>query len=116
MAKREKVLAGMDHGSKDRLAVATRAVQSRPAVRVECPGEGDVIARPFYTFKIAAMPGADRVEVSIDQGGWLPCREALGFWWHDWSGFDKGEHKLAARSRMGDGLSTNSASRRFSVD
>jgi hypothetical protein len=115
MAKRTKVLAGMDHCSTDKPAVPSRAMQSRPAVRVECPSEGDVIALPSYTFKIAATSGVEAMEVSIDQGDWVPCREAAGFWWYDWSGFDKGEHELAARSRLG-GVSANSGPRLFTVN
>jgi hypothetical protein len=116
MTKRMRTLAGMDHGSHDNHTEKARAAQSRPTVRVECPGEGDVIARPSYTFKIAAMAGAEGVEVSIDRSRWMPCREALGLWWFDWSGFGRGEHELVARTRMGDDLATQSPPRRFSVD
>jgi|SRR5579859_6179253 len=93
-----------------------KAVQSRPAVQVEFPGEGDVIARPFYSFQISTTPGVEGVEVSIDKGAWMPCREALGLWWYDWSDFGAGDHELAARIRVGKGLSANSAPRRFSVE
>ena len=117
MAKRNvKATIGLDHGSNDGLAEKARAIQSRPAVRVECPGAGDVIARPSYTIKVAATSGVAGVDVSIDQGDWMPCREALGFWWFDWNGFDKGEHELSARSRMGDGLTANAVPRLFSAD
>ena len=116
MARHNKESAVIDHGAIGNHDGAARALQSRPAVRVECPGEGDVIARPSYTFHIAAMPGAGGVEVSIDQGNWMPCREALGIWWYDWSGFDKGEHQLVARIRKGSGIKTSSELRRFSVD
>ena len=91
------------------------AVQSRPAVRVEYPGEGEAIARKSYTFHIAASPGTVGVEISIDGGGWIPCREALGLWWCDWSAFEKGDHELAARARRSDGISIDSAPRRFSA-
>jgi hypothetical protein len=115
MAKRMKATAGMDHGKNDNRGDEILAVQSRPAVSVECPGEGDAIARPSYTFKISATYGVDGVEVSIDQGEWLPCRESLGFWWYDWSGFDAGEHELTARSSLANGMTTNSAPRLFTA-
>jgi hypothetical protein len=85
-------------------------------VRVEYPSEGAVIARPSYAFHIAATPGAAGVEVSIDEGDWMPCREAVGLWWYDWSGFENGEHELTARAHMGGGISTRSAPRRFLVE
>lgn len=116
MGKRNKDSAVMADSTNIDQNDKARAVQSRPALRVVCPSEGDVVARPSYTFHIAAASGADGVEVSIDQGDWIPCREALGLWWYDWSGFDKGDHEIGARSRMGDGISINSAPRRFSVD
>jgi hypothetical protein len=93
-----------------------RTVRSRPAVRVEFPGEDEAIARKPYTFHIAASPGTVGVEVSIDRGVWVSCREALGLWWCDWTGFEKGDHELIARARMVDGITADSAPRRFSAD
>jgi hypothetical protein len=115
MAKRTKVPVGTDHGSEDKPVVPARVKQSLPAVRVVCPSEDEVIAPPSYTFKIAATPWVDSMEVSIDQGDWMPCREALGFWWYDWSGFDKGEHEVMARSCTGT-LPPASAPRLFTVN
>lgn len=92
--------------------VKARAVQSRPAVAIDCPCEGETVARPFYTIKIAA-DSTTGVEVSIDQGDWMPCREALGLWWFDMSGFDAGEHEVIARTDLGNGLMVSSAPRHF---
>lgn len=111
MAKRNKTSAAALDGMNDQIRAAT----SRPAVRVECPREGEAIAGPCYSFHIAAAPGTMGVEVSVDQGGWMPCREALGLWWFDWSGFDKGDHELTARALIGDGISASSSPRLFSA-
>ncbi|MDP3544486.1 MAG: hypothetical protein Q8T11_18630 [Elusimicrobiota bacterium] len=92
-----------------------RAVPSRPGVRVECPGEGEEIAGTTYSFHIAAAPGTLGVEISIDQGEWLPCREALGLWWYDWTGFSKGGHQAAARAFVGEGIMASSSPRLFSA-
>jgi hypothetical protein len=90
--------------------------QSRPAVRVEYPRLGEVIVPPSYTLRIStASRPTDAVEVSIDHGAWLPCREGLGLWWYDWSGFSEGEHELTARVRTADGICAASAPCRFSV-
>jgi hypothetical protein len=116
MAKHDKdSLTMIDHTgikSNDRSKVAP----SRPALHIEFPREGEVIARPSYTFKIEATSKAEGMEVSIDKGAWMACREALGMWWYDWSGFEAGDHELEARNRMGEGISTISAPRRFSVE
>lgn len=93
-----------------------KTAQSRPAVLVEFPAEGDIVAGPYYTFQISTVPGSNGVEVSIDKGDWKPCREALGLWWHDWSGYEKGAHELTARTRTGDGIAISSGPRRFLVE
>ncbi len=116
MAKRMKMDAALDHGSNDNHAEIPQAVPSRPAARVECPREGEIVSPPSYTFRIAATPGADHVVVSIDQGVWKPCREALGVWRYDWSGYGKGRHDLVARCRRGGAIATYSDLRRFSVE
>lgn len=115
MAKRNKIPAAMLDGVNGEHNDMRMAVPSRSAVRVECPREGEVIAQSDYAFHIVAAPGVMGVEVSIDQGGWAPCREALGLWWYDWSGYDKGDHELAARARISGGISVSSSPRRFTV-
>ena len=115
MAKRNKNSSAMLDGANGKHNEMRMAAPSRPAVRVHCPSEGEVVAQPAYAFHIAATPGAEGVEVSIDQGAWMSCREALGLWWYDWSGFDKGEHELVARARISDGISTSSSPRLFTV-
>lgn len=66
---------------------------------VEYPQQDEAITSPQYTFRIGAPAGAAGVEVSIDQGPWLACRNVAGFWWYDWSGYDDGEHEISARTR-----------------
>lgn len=106
MAKRNKT-------AKEK--VKTPTVRSGPAVRVEYPQEGELLGRPYYTFRIGTIPEANNVEVSIDQGDWKPCRESLGLWWYDWTDYAEGEHILIARTRIGHDISAISAPRRFKV-
>ena len=91
---------------------------SRPAVRVEYPRQGEAIARPSYTLRVAVPPGEgiDVVEVAIDGGPWLACREGLGLWWYDWSGYAPGEHEVAARTRLPGGTYAAAAPCRFRVE
>lgn len=72
------------------------AVPARPAV--DFPAQDESILSAQYTFRVSAPDSAESVDVSIDQGPWLACRKAEGFWWYDWSGFDDGEHELIART------------------
>jgi hypothetical protein len=50
-------------------------------------------------FRIAAPAQAEMVEVSVNEGPWLPCRRVGGFWVSDWSGFELGKYQLRARMR-----------------
>lgn len=95
--------------------VKARTARSGPAVRIDYPREGERLSHPSYTLRVAALPEARDVEVSIDGGQWRPCREALGLWWYDWSDYGPGEHTLQARSRIADGVSATSEPRRFTV-
>lgn len=75
----------------------TAIAEIRP--EIEYPMQDEAIASPEYTFRIGAPASAAGVDVSIDQGPWLACRKAAGYWWHDWSGYDDGEHEIIARTR-----------------
>ena len=99
------------------IAVASRpaAVTHRLPVIIPCPKEQEVLSHPTYTFQIAVCEPAAGVMLSIDQGEWQPCREALGLWWFDWSGYAPGQHRAVARMRMPDGTTNMSAARYFEV-
>lgn len=72
------------------------ATQTAAEVTVDYPQEGEHITGNEYTFRIEAK-AAGRVEVSIDQNEWHPCRQAAGYWWYDWAGFSSGKHRVVAR-------------------
>ena len=86
-----------------------------PALQVfiDFPREGEKVASNVYSFRIGTSPQASRVEVSIDGGDWLPCRNASGYWWHDWICFSAGDHQISARAFLPDGTSANSKPRAF---
>jgi hypothetical protein len=84
-------------------------------LEIDYPNEGETVAAAGYTFRVGAEPRLAFAEVSIDRGPWLPCRQACGFWWYDWSGYGAGEHTIAARAVAQDGRTLNSTPRRFAV-
>ena len=90
-------------------------VKRPPPVEVTCPHEDETISPQSYTIQVATADPAAGVDVSIDQGDWRPCREALGLWWFDWAGYDPGEHEVTARLRAQDGRKTSSEPRIFFV-
>lgn len=78
-------------------------VINKKVVAIDYPRHNEKITSMHYTFRIAAMPGVEKVEVSIDESGWQPCRPSGDSWWFDWSGFASGEHEIVARMRLSDG-------------
>jgi hypothetical protein len=75
----------------------TTIAEIRP--EVEFPLQDEPIVSPQYTFRIGVPASAAVVDVSIDQGPWLACRNVAGYWWYDWSGYEDGEHEIIARAR-----------------
>lgn len=74
-----------------------------PSIKVGFPRDGEIIDNATYTLQILTREEASSVDVCFNQGEWLPCRESLGLWWFDWSGYESGEHEVMARMRKTDG-------------
>ena len=83
-------------------------------VVIDFPRAGEAVTGPEYTLRIMA-PAAERVEVSIDNAGWEPCRESLGLWWYDWSGFAPGTRQLRVQALGADGRILAVAARQVPV-
>ena len=92
----------------------TVAVGIRP--EIDYPKAGETITSREYTFRVGAPETAEEVGVSIDQGPWQTCRNAAGYWWYDWSGYDTGAHEIIARSRAKKGRWLVSAVRKLVVE
>lgn len=68
------------------------------SVIVDYPREGDLVRPGHYAVRIDAL-GAAEVQVKLDGTDWLECREAVGFFWYDWSPQKPGPVVVAARAR-----------------
>lgn len=66
---------------------------------IEFPQENETIVSRAYTMRIAVPAVVEALDISIDQGPWLACREDVGFWWYEWSGYEDGRHEIIARTR-----------------
>lgn len=86
------------------------------AVVIDYPEQNEKVTAPAYTLRIGALAGARKVEVSIDDRAWQPCRPAVGYWWFDWAGYDSGRHEVACRAQLADGRVVEAESREFLVD
>ena len=82
---------------------------------LDYPVQGDTISGRDYTVRISAPEGTKLVEVAVDQGQWKPCRQAAGYWWYDWSGYEAGEHEIVARSNTPEGRTLRSEPHEFLV-
>lgn len=91
-------------------------VINKKAAVIEYPRHNETITSKDYTFRITAIPGVRKVEVSIDEAGWQPCRQSGDSWWYDWSGFGSGEHELVARLQLSDGHFHTTERRFFAVE
>lgn len=69
-------------------------------VGVDYPQVGEILTSPQYAIRISTS-ATEGVDISVDGKEWQPCRESVGFWWHDWSGFGAGVHTVVARISVG---------------
>ncbi|MDR1087328.1 MAG: hypothetical protein LBL16_03740 [Endomicrobium sp.] len=58
--------------------------------------EAEAINGSHYALRIGASNDG-YVEISFNDGEWLPCRFGSGYCRFDWMGFDQGRHSLSAR-------------------
>ena len=91
----------------NKVAVSKPAAESLPTeapgkhyVTVDYPQEGEIVTSGHYSFRLSTS-ALDKVEVSIDGKEWEPCRECVGFWWYDWSGYGAGVHTIVSRITAG---------------
>lgn len=68
---------------------------------------------PDYTFRVWTRDGGTP-EVQVDDGEWIPCRSAGGYWWLDWHADRPGQHRAVVRLPRAEGPTVCRA-RRFEV-
>ena len=81
------------HGSGD--AVKTGEV----CAILDHPQQGERITAPHYTFRVGTSGDIARVEISINKGPWQPCRNSVGYWWYDWSGYTGGRYQAVVKAQ-----------------
>jgi len=91
-------------------------VISKKVVAIDYPRHDEKVTSNNYTFRVVAMPGVKKVEVSINECGWEPCRQAGDSFWYDWSGYGPGEHEVTARVTLADGRLIATEHRFFTVE
>jgi hypothetical protein len=93
-----------------------RKPDAATTITLDYPKERECVISPEYTFRIEAK-AASRVEISIDDNVWQPCRQADGYWWYDWSGYMSGKHQAIAKIQpQNDGQKSISRTCHFRVE
>lgn len=88
-----------DGAAPARKAATRRKAAMGPQVFIDYPQEGETVQPGSYTIRIGTTPMAVSAEISIDGGPWLPCREAAGYFWYDWGGYESGPHQISVRAQ-----------------
>ncbi len=79
-------------------------------IAIDYPREEELVIPGHYAVRISAHPQA-QVEISINEGDWLGCRHAVGYYWFDWEPSKAGEVTLVARQKIGKGRAKKSDTR-----
>lgn len=98
-------------------AAVKKAAPRKKAKKVVCidyPSHNEIISCGHYSFRLGTPHEADWVKVSVNGGPWRECRNANGYWWHDWCNCDAGSFAVEALALI-DGEEVKSAKRRFKV-
>lgn len=98
------------------------AQQIVPAVKnsegravLDHPQQGEKITTPHYTFRMGTIGDIARVEISLNEGPWKACRNAVGYWWYDWADYAGGRYQVVARAHAKDGQIFTSEPCKFQV-
>ena len=79
------------------------------------PQQGEKITAPRYTFRVGTSGDIARVEISLNEGPWQPCRHSVGYWWYDWADYAAGRYQAAVRAQTKDGQVFTSEPCKFQV-
>ncbi|OGR64248.1 MAG: hypothetical protein A2X31_13345 [Elusimicrobia bacterium GWB2_63_22] len=95
---------------------ATDKIGAGSRATLDYPERGEKITSPQYTFRVGVSGAVERVEVSINQGPWQPCRWSVGYWWYDWKGYGNGRYQAAVRAMVKGERVTASEPVKFTVN
>ena len=96
-------------------APATSAPTAEKASLVlDYPLEGEIVTSHSYCIRLTALQ-PNSVEICLDGKKWLFCRESVGHWWYDWSGFRSGGYTITARMTDKNGKVSKTKDRQFTV-
>jgi len=102
-------------GKKKTVGQKIAPVVKTDAVRaiLDHPQQGEKITTPRYTFRIGTLGAIERVEISLNEGPWQACRNAVGYWWYDWADYAAGRYQAVVKAQTKDGQAFTSELYKF---
>jgi hypothetical protein len=85
--------------------------KSSLSVTIDYPQDGETVRPGHYSIRLTVSAPAE-VQLRVNGGEWLSCREAVGHYWLDWSAAPA---VLEARARAGKGRWSASPARAVAV-
>ncbi|MCL2390731.1 MAG: hypothetical protein FWD54_01330 [Endomicrobia bacterium] len=83
-------------------APASVNTNSNAHLYIDYPVNSETICGQHYAIRVGASQDG-YVEISFNNGEWIPCRFGGGYWWFDWIYFTPGKYSIAARLVAPDG-------------
>lgn len=74
----------------------SKNVQAEAPVSIDFPVENEEIFPGHYAIRLFS-PENKPMEISIDNGPWVACRAANGYFWFDWWPVKGGKSRISAR-------------------
>jgi hypothetical protein len=90
-----------------------RPARAKESFTIDYPQEGETVNGRHYSLRVSAPQDAETVELCINQGSWLPCRQASGYWWFDFINIEPEPCQTRARLRTRGGKEKLTMLRRF---
>jgi len=81
--------------AEKKLVVEPKGISGAYVV-IDFPIESESICANHYTLRIGSSSHG-YVEVSLNNGKWLPTRKSAGYWWFDLFNLSTGQHTITAR-------------------
>jgi hypothetical protein len=102
MVRKKRIAASKATSSSAKIEAGAAKTESpgKNYIGIDYPQVGEILTSNEYTLRLSTS-ATEGVEISIDGKEWQPCRECVGFWWYDWTGFGAGAHTVVARISVG---------------
>lgn len=110
-----KMLWSMNKKKTAAPKIAETVKSDAVCVVLDHPQHGVKITAPHYTFRVGTIGDIARVEISLNTGPWQSCRNAVGYWWCDWSDYADGRYQAVVRAQAKNGQIFTSEPCKFQV-